>query len=172
MYTYKWVKVVGIRNDTLQWGANGQSNFKTVEVIEQIGWWMNRFIIKMYPNSVPYSNLQIGDKLCIITNKHREEELVRSKLIEECPTCSAYYFISKHECPAQNDSIRIFGEGEIQAVDYMTGSKTKLLIDYMNTTFTFDCLLPNVHEYKVGDKVKLEGWFRKNTNEFMVSVNK
>ena len=171
MYTYQLVKVVGIRKDTLYWGWNGESDFKRVEVIEQIGWWMNRFVIEMYPHSPPYNHLQIGDELSIVSNPYKHETYARVKF-DECPMCSAYYRDCKHECPSQNDSIKVDGEGEILSAERnISGSKARLLIKYMDIPFTFDYILPYVYEFEIGEKVKLDGWFRKDSKEFMVYIN-
>ena len=167
----KFVKVVGIRKDTLCWGFNGESDFEIVELIEQIGWWMNNFAIKIYSHQMFYNTIQIGDKLSIITNQNDEVESVRSEFFNECPNCSAYYKDIIHECSAQNDSIKLDGESKILAV-YYTGLKTKLVIKHINFPFEFSSILPYTFEFKVGEEVTVEGWYKNNTEEISVVVNK
>ena len=179
MSSFKLVKVLGILEDALCWGATGRLDYKQVEVVEQTGWWMRAFRINIFLKDEIYNGLQIGDKLRLRTRSTPYEQLeeeveeVYKEDFDECPKCLAFTQNSNHTCAPQKYSLKIDGEGGILAVHKNNGGqKFRLLIEYMEYPFIFDTLIPNLYDFKVGGTVKLSGWLRKNTGEFSICLNK
>ena len=63
-----FVKVLNIEEKTFLPVANTDSQpdasfYKKVELIEEVGWWINRFYINLFQNHHLYADLKDGDKL-------------------------------------------------------------------------------------------------------------
>ena len=57
------VKVIAIDIKQSKSDQNESLNYKRVQVVQEIGYWMNKFSFNMFPNHHPYDSLEIGDKL-------------------------------------------------------------------------------------------------------------
>ena len=63
-----FVKVLNIEEKPLLSLASTEaqpepSSYKKVELIEETGWWINRFFVNLFPNHHLYADLNVGEKL-------------------------------------------------------------------------------------------------------------
>ena len=60
---FHYVKVVGVTEEIIQFGSDLVLHYKKLEVIEEIGWWLDRFYVNMFPGSGLYEDVKSGDRL-------------------------------------------------------------------------------------------------------------
>ena len=58
-----YVKVVGVTEEIIQFGSDLVLHYKKLEVIEEIGWWLDRFYVNMFPGIGLYEDIKFGDRL-------------------------------------------------------------------------------------------------------------
>ena len=57
------VKVLDIEERETFSDSEEISKYKRIEVMQEVGWWMNKFHFNMFPNHKPYETVAVGDKL-------------------------------------------------------------------------------------------------------------
>ena len=57
------VKVLSIEERETRSDTEEISKYKRLEVVQEVGWWLNKFTFNMFPNHHPYNTVAVGDKL-------------------------------------------------------------------------------------------------------------
>ena len=57
------VKVLSIESRETSNDVGEITSYKRVEVMQEVGWWINKFTFNMFPNHKPYETVSVGDKL-------------------------------------------------------------------------------------------------------------
>ena len=106
MSSIKLVKVVNVVEDSLYWGANNEEKFKSVEAIEETGWWMTRLTFFVNKSKQIYNDVTIGAKLRV------KVSILGSLLLHNLTMHLLFYFcILKISCSNTSGSKRLCSAG-------------------------------------------------------------